>query len=95
MTRILGAITLLVLIAGLGLYAAGWLSWNKSADRTTIEIETKEIQRATEDAVEKGKQLVEESLDSFRSNETESTRTPDAEQSEAVDVEPVEPVEPR
>jgi hypothetical protein len=97
MQRVLGTIALLMLIVGLGLYAAGWLSWDNTTERATIEIETGEIKRATEEAVEKGKEFVEESIDSVRSDQDPpvDSQGPDRPEAVEVEVEPVEPVVPR
>ena len=62
MTRLLsflGTITLLALIAGTILYAAGWLKFDQNSDRTTIEIESREIEDAARSAVEQGKQTLD------------------------------------
>lgn len=65
MTRLLGTITLLVLIAGAVFYAAGWIKFERSPDRTLIEIESQRIEEATRDAVEQGRQTIEETFDNI------------------------------
>jgi hypothetical protein len=71
MTRLLGTLTLVAILAGIVFYASGWISWDRTEDRTTIEIETREIQEATEKAVEEGKRVVEDALEGVRSEEPE------------------------
>lgn len=63
MTRLLGTITLLALVAGTVFYAAGWIKFERTSDRTMIEIESRKIEEATRGAVERGKQTLEETFD--------------------------------
>jgi hypothetical protein len=64
MRGLLATVALLLLAAGIICYANGWLIFNKGPESTTIEIKTKEIQRATDEAVEEtvegGKEFVKD-----------------------------------
>ena len=61
MRELLGTIAILAIIAGIVLFANGWLTVNKGPQSTTIEVKTHEIKQATEHAVEQGKEFIEES----------------------------------
>lgn len=58
--RLLGVLALVVLVAGAGLYFAGWLDIRGNENTATIEIKTNEIKEAAEETVESGRELVNE-----------------------------------
>jgi Flp pilus assembly protein TadB len=60
---VLGAIVVVLLAA---FAAAGWITFHKTPEKATIEIETREMQQAGERTVEKSRQLVEEAADSVK-----------------------------
>lgn len=88
MTRVLGILAFLVILTGIIFYAAGWLSWDTSRDRATIEIETREIQEASDRVVEQGKRAVDQAVEAVQSIGT------DREAYDADDVDRQENVQP-
>ena len=58
-------ITLLAIVAVIVMAWLGWLSFSRTSDRATIEINTQEIQQATEKAVQTGRNLAEETSDAI------------------------------
>ena len=60
--RTLFAYCFLLILAGTLIgYAAGWINFKHETQKTTIEIETSEIKEAAKEAVESGKEFIEES----------------------------------
>jgi uncharacterized protein YxeA len=55
MKTILVTVVLIVLAI-----AAGWLTFSKSRDKTTVTIETKEIKKDTKEAIQAGKEWLED-----------------------------------
>ena len=66
MDRFLFILIAVVIVIVAAFAAVGWISFHKSAEKATIEIETKQMQQAGERAVEKSRQLVEEAADSVK-----------------------------
>jgi hypothetical protein len=66
MDRFLFILIAVVIVIVAAFAAVGWISFHKSAEKATIDIETKQMQQAGERAVEKSRQLVEEAADSVK-----------------------------
>ena len=60
MQRFLAVLALVVVLALVGMYAAGWLTFQARDETTTIEIKTGEIKDAAEGAVDKSRELIED-----------------------------------
>jgi hypothetical protein len=52
MKEFLATLAIIAIIAGIGFYAAGWLTFDQSDDRTTIELKTNEIKQAADETAE-------------------------------------------
>ncbi len=48
---VIGVVVLMVI--------GGWITFNNTGDKATVTIETQEIKKDTEEAVEKGKELID------------------------------------
>jgi hypothetical protein len=64
MKQLLAIVAILILVLGVGMYAAGWLRFDREPGRATIEINTEKIEEATEDAAERSRELVNQAADS-------------------------------
>lgn len=73
--RFLGVIFLIVLIFGVVSYANGWLVFDNTDGSTNVEVKTDEMKQATEDAVKKGGELIEQAGDQIKQS-TENDQTP-------------------
>lgn len=103
MKTLLASLALLAIILGIGLYAAGWLTVERDADRATIEIDTGAIDNATDQALEKSKQWIDETVkpdpttDDVRPDDRDdlithdAPRTDDDTRDQPVDVDAVTP----
>ena len=60
MQRFLAVLALVVVLALVGMYAAGWLTFQARDETTTIEIKTGEMKDAAEGAVDKSRELLED-----------------------------------
>jgi uncharacterized protein HemX len=60
MQRFLAVLALIVVLALVGMYAAGWMKFQASDETTTIEIKTGEIKDAAENAVDQSRELIED-----------------------------------
>ena len=60
MQRFLAVLAVVVLLALVGMYAAGWLTFQAHDETTTIEIKTGEMKDAAEEAVGKSRELIED-----------------------------------
>jgi|CXWL01.1.fsa_nt_gi hypothetical protein len=65
---------LLTLAAGVIGYASGWINFKHEEEKTMIEIETREIQDAAEQAVETSKQLIDKSGEKLNELTTDSAQ---------------------
>jgi hypothetical protein len=71
------ALGLFVIVFALVGYGMGWLHFQRTEQKATIEIETQQIEQAAEDAVDKSKDLVREAgeeLQELGSDTTTETR---------------------
>ena len=50
---------LILIIIGLLMIFAGWLTIVKTGDQTSINIETRKIERATEQAIDRGRDAIQ------------------------------------
>lgn len=66
--RAILALAVVVLLMGL----AGWLTFGSSPDKATINIETEEIKRDTEDAVDAAEDLIESGARAITNNADEN-----------------------
>ena len=58
-TRLLAFTFVLVIVAGIGTYAMGWMNFAHDGETTTVEVESGEIKRAAGEATEAGKKLLD------------------------------------
>jgi uncharacterized protein HemX len=58
--RFLAVLAVVVVLALVGMYAAGWLTFQARDETTTIEIKTGEMKDAAEDAVDKSRELLDD-----------------------------------
>lgn len=56
--HMLGGLALLVAVAAVGLYLAGWLMVESGPDTATIQLKTREIKQAAEQAVDQGRAVL-------------------------------------
>lgn len=100
MKTLLASLALLAIILGIGFYAAGWLTVERDADRATIELDTKAIDKAADQALEKSKRLIDQAVepdpttDDVRPTDSDRIVTDDApraDDAEPVDVDAVAP----
>jgi hypothetical protein len=56
----------LLLLLVVGIYAAGWLTFQSNETTATIEIKTGEIKQAVEEASEKAEKVVEDAAKTIR-----------------------------
>lgn len=63
MRNLLAALAILAILLGVAFYAAGWLTYRKTDSATTIELKTEKIERAAENAVDEGRQLLDEVIE--------------------------------
>jgi hypothetical protein len=93
MRGLLATVALLLVIAGIVCYANGWLVFHRGPDSTTIEVKTRQIDRAADEAIEETMQESKEFID--RATNTQSA---DADKERPVVVDsnrvPLEPVDP-
>jgi hypothetical protein len=64
MKQFLAALAILVLLIGVGMYAAGWLKFDREPGRATIEINTQKLEESAEDVAEESRELVNRAADS-------------------------------
>lgn len=60
MQRFLAVLAVVVVLALVGMYAAGWLTFQARDETTTIEIKTGEMKDAAGEAVDKSRELIED-----------------------------------
>jgi hypothetical protein len=60
MQRFLAVLGVVVVLALVGMYAAGWLTFEARDETTTIEIKTGEIKDAAEQAVDQSRELIDD-----------------------------------
>jgi uncharacterized protein HemX len=60
MQRFLAVLAVVVVLALVGMYAAGWLTFQARDETTTIEIKTGEMKDAAEEAVDKSRELLDD-----------------------------------
>jgi hypothetical protein len=58
--HMVGGLALVVAIVAVGLYLAGWLIVQNGPDSATIQIKTREIRSAADEAVEKGRAMLDD-----------------------------------
>jgi hypothetical protein len=63
MRNFLATLALLAILAGVGFYAAGWLTYHKDNNSATVNIKTNEIERAAERTIDKSKDLLDKVID--------------------------------
>jgi hypothetical protein len=71
--RAIIALAVIALLMGL----AGWLTVGHSPDKTSITIETDEIQRDTENAIDNAEQVIESGTRRVTDDEARSITAPD------------------
>ncbi len=77
MKDIIVRITLLIVIAVVVMAWVGWLRFDRTSDRATIEINTQEIERAAGKAVDAGRDLAKDTRESIHeATEPETERAP-------------------
>lgn len=59
MVRNIGIIAIVLAVAFAGMYFAGWVNFHKQPDAATIEIETGEMKKSADKAIEKGEKLID------------------------------------
>jgi hypothetical protein len=64
MKQFLAAVAILLLLIGVGMYAAGWLKFDREPGRATIEINTEKLEESAEDVAEGSRELVNQAADS-------------------------------
>jgi hypothetical protein len=81
---------LIVAIAVVG-YEAGWVTFQQDdqQERATIEVETGKVRRAAEEAVDKGRELLQRADDQIRNLKTEDATT-DSRRTDGTEGTPVE-----
>lgn len=90
MKQLLAVIAILLLLAAVAMYAAGWLKFDREPGRATIEINTQKVEEAAEDAAKSGRELVNQAADSV---EQATDETP-SEKATRVEVEAASPRAP-
>lgn len=60
MQRFLAVLAVIVALALVGMYAAGWLTFQARDETTTIEVKTGEIKDAAEEAVDQSREMIED-----------------------------------
>jgi hypothetical protein len=63
MRNFLATLAILAILAGVGFYAAGWMTYHKDDTSATINIRTSEIERAAERTIDKSKDLLDDVID--------------------------------
>jgi hypothetical protein len=63
MREFVGSLAILAIMICAGLYFAGWLTYDQTADRATIEIKTQEIKDAADRAIEKGEAIIDKATE--------------------------------
>ena len=81
MREFLGSVAILAIMICAGLYFAGWLTYDQSADRATIEIKTQEIKDAAGKALEQGEAMIDKAADP-NSDATDETHGTDKDRAE-------------
>ena len=76
MQRFLAVVAILLVLLVAGIYAAGWLTFQASDDKATIEIKTGEIKQAAEDAGEKAQKVVEDAAKTIREPAHSASESP-------------------
>lgn len=64
MKQALAIIALLAVVLAVGMYAAGWLTFERTPGRASIELNTEKIDEATQRAAEGSREMVNEAADS-------------------------------
>jgi hypothetical protein len=80
MREFLATLAVVIIVAAVAFYAFGWLKFTQTDNDATIQIETKQIRNAADEAaervVEKGSDLLRETKDDIRRlNDRRSTTT--------------------
>ena len=67
---------ILIIAAILGLcFCLGWMSYSTTDGSTSLTIETDKAKKDTSEAIEKGKELVEESVEKLKGTTSEKLKT--------------------
>jgi hypothetical protein len=90
MRNFLATLAVLAILAGVGFYAAGWMTYHKDEHGATVNIKTNEIERAAGRTVEKGKDLLDDVIDEQPVHKLDPTPVPDT---KPVPVQPINPDE--
>jgi hypothetical protein len=98
MRNFLATLALLAILAGVGFYAAGWMTYHKDDNSATINIQTKQIERAAERTIDKSKNLLDDVIDHpvhrLDPAPVEAKPVTPINPDETVPVKPVKPVDP-
>jgi hypothetical protein len=90
MRNFLAAVAVLAILAGVGFYAAGWLTYRKDDGGATVNIKTREVERAAERAVDKTKNLLDDVIDQPVHHVDPVPATPPVERQPVVPAQPEE-----
>lgn len=63
MRNLLATLAIIAILLGIAFYAAGWMTYRKTDSTTTIELKTDKIERAAENAVHEGRQLLDDVIE--------------------------------
>lgn len=63
MRNLLAALAIIAILLGVAFYAAGWMTYRKTDSTTTIELKTEKIEKAAENAVHEGRQLLDDVIE--------------------------------
>ena len=66
MSRFLAGVGIVVVVLLVIFIGVGWITFHKSPEKATVEIQTLQMQQAGERAVEGSRKLVEEAADSVK-----------------------------
>lgn len=59
MVRTIGTVAVILIFLGVIAYASGWISFQTTGEKATIEMNTGEMKKAADKAMEKGKEFIE------------------------------------
>lgn len=86
LVKMLGSIFFVLLILGGVAYASGWIQMESDSESTNVKIDTGEIKKATDKALDKGKELINDSaekVDSWLEKDTNNRESNDSASTES------------